>query len=106
MFRRPPRFTPLPPPYPTRLSSHPSRPLPCAELSTALAVATATIPADFAENPESSLIDLYVIAHAVEGLPPGTYYLRRTERALELLEAGEFRAIASRSEEPRLHSSH
>jgi hypothetical protein len=37
-----------------------------------------------------------VIAQAVEGLPPGAYYLRRTERALELLEEGEFRAIAGR----------
>jgi SagB-type dehydrogenase family enzyme len=73
-----------------------SRSLTFEELSTALAVATATIPADFAEDPESSLLDLYVIAHAVEGLPPGAYYLRRTERALELLKQGEFRAIASR----------
>ena len=37
-----------------------------------------------------------MIAHAVEGLPPGAYYLRRAERALELLEEGEFRAIAGR----------
>jgi SagB-type dehydrogenase family enzyme len=73
-----------------------SRSLTFEELSTALAVATATIPADFTEDPESSLIDLYVIAHAVEGLQPGSYYLRRTERALELLEEGEFRAIAGR----------
>ena len=73
-----------------------SRSLTFEELSTALAVATASIPADFTEDPESSLLDLYVIAHAVEGLPPGAYYLRRTERALELLEEGEFRAIAGR----------
>ncbi len=73
-----------------------SRSLTFEELSTALAVATATIPADFTEDPESSLLDLYVIAHAVEGLPPGAYYLRRAERALELLEEGEFRAIAGR----------
>jgi SagB-type dehydrogenase family enzyme len=73
-----------------------SRSLTFEELSTALAVATASIPADFTEDPESSLLDLYVIAHAVEGLPPGAYYLRRAERALELLEQGEFRAIAGR----------
>jgi hypothetical protein len=73
-----------------------SRSLTFEELSTALAVATASIPADFTEDPESSLLDLYVIAHAVEGLPPGAYYLRRAERALELLEEGEFRAIAGR----------
>ena len=73
-----------------------SRSLTFEELSTALAVATTSIPADFTQAPESSLLDLYVIAHAVEGLPPGTYYLRRAERALELLKEGEFRAIAGR----------
>jgi SagB-type dehydrogenase family enzyme len=73
-----------------------SRTLTFEELSTALAVATTSIPADFTHDPESSLLDLYVIAHAVEGLPPGAYYLRRAERALELLEEGEFRAIAGR----------
>jgi SagB-type dehydrogenase family enzyme len=73
-----------------------SRALSFEELSTALAVATTAIPADFREDPESSLLDLYVIAHAVEGLPPGAYYLRRAERALELLEQGNFRAIAGR----------
>ena len=73
-----------------------SRSLTFEELSTALAAATASIPADFTEDPGSSLLDLYVIAHAVEGLPPGAYYLRRAERALELLEEGESRAIAGR----------
>jgi SagB-type dehydrogenase family enzyme len=73
-----------------------SRSLTFEELSTALAVATTSIPADFMQDPESSLLDLYVIAHAVEGLPPGAYYLRRAERALELLKEGEFRAIAGR----------
>jgi SagB-type dehydrogenase family enzyme len=73
-----------------------SRSLTFEELSTALAVATTSIPADFTQELESSLLDLYVIAHAVEGLPPGAYYLRRAERALELLKEGEFRAIAGR----------
>jgi SagB-type dehydrogenase family enzyme len=73
-----------------------SRSLTFEELSTALAVATASIPADFSEDAESSLLDLYLIAHAIEGLPPGAYYLRRAEHALELLKQGEFRAIAGR----------
>ena len=73
-----------------------SRSLTFEELSTALALATTSIPADFTQDPESSLLDLYLIAHAVEGLPPGAYYLRRAERALELLKQGEFRAIAGR----------
>ena len=73
-----------------------SRSLTFEELSTALAVAGASIPADFSEGPQSSLLHLYVIAHAVKGLPPGAYYLRRAERALELLKEGDFRSIAGR----------
>jgi SagB-type dehydrogenase family enzyme len=73
-----------------------SRSLTFEELSTTLAAATASIPADFAQGPQWSLLDLYVIAHAVKGLPPGAYYLRRPEQALELLKEGEFRSIAGR----------
>jgi nitroreductase len=35
-----------------------------------------------------------VIAHAVEGLAPGAYHLRRDEGALELLREGRFRGQA------------
>ncbi len=65
------------------------------ELARVLDAAAAGAPSDFAEW-GASLLDLYLIAHAVEGLPPGAYYLRRGERALELLREGHFRREAGR----------
>ena len=47
-------------------------------------------------TPGSTLLDHYLIVHAVEGLAPGAYYYRREERALELLREGDFRAMAGR----------
>ncbi len=73
-----------------------SRSLTFEELSTALALATAPIPTDFTQGPDSSLLDVYVIAQAVKDLPPGAYYLRRAEQALELLKEGDARTIAGR----------
>ena len=64
------------------------------QLSTLLVRATQGIPADFLGPAGSRLNDLYLIANAVEGLPPGAYYLRRDRPALELLKQGEFRAEA------------
>ncbi|MCZ6656467.1 MAG: SagB/ThcOx family dehydrogenase [Gammaproteobacteria bacterium] len=46
--------------------------------------------------PGSTLLDLYLIVHAVEGLAPGAYYYRREEGALERLREGDFRATAGR----------
>ncbi len=43
---------------------------------------------------ESSFNELYLIVHAVEGLPSGAYVFRRQERALELLKEGDFRREA------------
>jgi len=68
------------------------------QLSTLLVRATQAIPADFL-NPGldpagSRLNDLYLIANAVEGLPPGAYYLRRDRPTLERLKQGEFREQA------------
>ena len=34
--------------------------------------------------------------HAVDGLPPGTYYYRRSERSLEQLREGDFRKSSGR----------
>jgi SagB-type dehydrogenase family enzyme len=65
------------------------------ELATILERAGSELPADFV--PESgSLVDLYLIVHAVEGIPPGAYYYRREERVLELLREGNFRRAAGR----------
>ena len=69
----------------------PQRSLAFEELSTALQAATCAIPADFLGPTSASLSDLYVIAHAVEGLAPGAYHLRRGEGSLELLKEGTFR---------------
>ena len=65
-----------------------------AQLSTILDHATRGIPADFSDDPAAQLNDLYVIAHAVQGLAPGAYYFRRPERALECLKEGDFRDTA------------
>lgn len=68
-------------------------PITLPQLATALDRSTRPIPADFLE-PGRSLVDIYLIVHAVEGLPAGAYYYHREKRALELLKAGDFRREA------------
>ncbi len=58
--------------------------------------ATRGVPGDFLDPPGASLLDLYLIVHAVDGLPPGTYFYRRAERSLEQLREGDFRKSAGR----------
>jgi SagB-type dehydrogenase family enzyme len=65
-----------------------------AQLSTALDYSTRGLPADFLGAPGAQLNDLYLIVHSVQGLEPGTYFLRRERNTLELLKKGEFRAQA------------
>jgi len=62
-------------------------------LCTVLDSATQGVAADV-WTPESTLLDLYLIVHAVEDLAPGAYYYQREARSLELLREGYFRAIA------------
>jgi SagB-type dehydrogenase family enzyme len=69
-------------------------PITFVELSTMLDRATRGIPMDCFNHPEESLNDLYLIVHAVEGLPSGAYVFRRQQRALELLKEGDFRRDA------------
>jgi SagB-type dehydrogenase family enzyme len=69
-------------------------PITFAELSTMLDRVTRGIPMDFLARPEESLNELYLIVHAVEGLPSGAYVFRRQQRALELLKEGDFRRDA------------
>jgi SagB-type dehydrogenase family enzyme len=66
------------------------------QLATVLDRAGRELPADFLGPGCVSLLDLYLIIHAVEGIPAGCYYYRREHRALELLRAGEFRNEAGR----------
>jgi SagB-type dehydrogenase family enzyme len=63
------------------------------ELSSMLDRATRGISSDFLDE-EETLNDLYLIVHAVDGLPSGAYVFRRQERALELLKPGDFRRDA------------
>lgn len=67
------------------------KPLTFSQLSTMLDRATRGIPADFLDPPGATLISLYVIVHAVEGLAPGAYVYHRRDRGLELLREGNFR---------------
>lgn len=69
-------------------------PITLAQLSTMLDRATRGVPADFLAPSGAQLNDLYLIVHAVEGLPPGAYVLHRSRGALECLKQGNFRADA------------
>ena len=73
-----------------------SRSLSFEELSFVLDRATRGVAADFLEPPGTTLLDLFLIVHAVDGLAPGSYRYRRAERALELLREGDFRNDAAR----------
>jgi len=64
------------------------------QFSTMLDRATRGIPADFLAPEGATLVTLYVIIHAVDGLASGTYVYHRRERALELLREGHFRSEA------------
>ena len=66
------------------------------QLSTVLDRATRGVPADFLDSAGATVLDLYLIVHAVDGLAPGAYVYRRAERALELLRTGDLRRAAGR----------
>jgi len=66
-----------------------------AELSIILDSSTRGLPTDFLGQ-SAQLNDLYLIAHAVQGLKPGAYFFHRGASALELLKEGDFRAQAGR----------
>ncbi len=76
----------------TRRFSHQAITL--AQLSTLLDRATRGVPADFLDPPGATLNTLYLIVHAVDGLPPGTYVYHRALRALEPLREGLLRREA------------
>jgi SagB-type dehydrogenase family enzyme len=64
------------------------------QFSTMLDRATRGVPADFLDPPGAMLNHLYLIVHAVEGLPPGAYVFHRNRGVLECLKQGNFRAEA------------
>lgn len=61
------------------------------QLSTVLAQATQSIPADFLNPLGATLNDIYLIVNAVDGLASGAYVFHRDLLSLELLAEGEFR---------------
>jgi SagB-type dehydrogenase family enzyme len=69
--------------------------MPFAELSVIIDRATRGIPADFLEPDRAPLNDIYAIVNRVDGLPPGAYFIRREDQAMELLKPGDFSAKAS-----------
>jgi SagB-type dehydrogenase family enzyme len=69
-------------------------PITLPELSTMLDRATRGVPADFLDLPGTQLNDLYLIVHAVEGLPPGAYVFHRSRGVLECLKQGNSRVDA------------
>src|SRR5713226_933919 len=69
-------------------------PIPLSQLSTKLDRATRGVRADFLDPPGAQLNDLYLIVHAVEGIPPGAYVFHHSRGELECLKHGNFRADA------------
>jgi SagB-type dehydrogenase family enzyme len=69
-------------------------PITLPELSTVLDRATRGVPADFIDPPGAQLNQLYLIVHAVVGLPQGAYVFHRDRGVLESLKEGNFRAEA------------
>ena len=66
-------------------------PITLLQLSTALDLATSSIPADFLSPHVPFLNDLYVVVNSVVGLDAGAYFYDRRTRKLELLKKGAFR---------------
>ncbi len=69
------------------------RPISAAELAAVLERPTRGAAADFLDQ-QPTLLENYVIVHAVEGVETGAYYYHRNTNQLELLKAGNFRSEA------------
>ena len=65
-----------------------------AQLAAVVGSATGGVPADFLGGPGDSLLDLYLIVNAVDGLPAGAYCFSPTEKGLYQLKEGAFRQEA------------
>ena len=69
-------------------------PISLLQLSSVLRASTGDLRADFLGSGSESLLDVYVIVNAVDGLEPGAYYLSPKGPAMELLRQGGFRSEA------------
>jgi SagB-type dehydrogenase family enzyme len=76
----------------TRRFAH--EPMSFAHLSAILAHATTDIPADFLEPHGASLLHLYLIVNAVEGIESGAYVFSPSDQTLDCLKTGAFRQEA------------
>ena len=68
--------------------------IPLPHFKAILERSTRGVPADFLGPEGTSLLDLYIIVNAVEGLTPGAYVFSPQRRELELLAEGNFREDA------------
>ncbi len=66
-----------------------------AQLSTILHSSTRGVTADFITRTGDSIVDIYLIANAVDGLPSGSYFFNSQADSLEQLRSGSLRNIAS-----------
>jgi SagB-type dehydrogenase family enzyme len=64
------------------------------QLSTILDTSSSDIPLDFLHQGET-LVDFYLIANAVRGLPSGSYHFDRADGSLEQLKEGQFRTMSA-----------
>ncbi len=69
-------------------------PIPVMYLSTILQSSTRGIPADFLVSEQSTLVEVYLIANAINGIEQGAYYFDQEQEALELLRTGDFRKMS------------
>lgn len=69
------------------------RPISAVDLGTVLALPARAVPVDFLRA-SGSLIETYIIVHAVTDAAPGAYYYRASDQRLEQLAAGDFRNTA------------
>ena len=65
-----------------------------AQFEAILKSSTKQLPADFLTSETGSLLGVYIIANAVDGLPSGAYYFSPAREHLELLKEGSFREEA------------
>lgn len=70
------------------------RPIGLRQLSSVLRTLSSPLPCDFLLS-SRSLLHVYLIANAVEGLEPGAYYFDEAARELGLLRAGGMRDFAA-----------
>jgi len=64
------------------------------QLSAIIYYSTRGVPSDFLKQDECSLVDLYLIVNAVDGLNSGSYYYNREQNSLQLIKEGNFRTMA------------